>query len=181
MRRVDFAFFAVASTAEGAVFWTRGFAAVTAFRRKVGGFVRQPPRRPITRALGHRADILGLIRVRSLGKQQVVLVFMLSRNKELVVQPGGSRSIEKLAGWMSWWGWGWRRATRLEDMVRTLIAIHFEESHTMFSKDLVRAQAVLSAIGSARYQLTVSRQQVRDMEIKLMRWKNLPHRCRDKE
>lgn len=84
--RFDFAFFAVASTAEGAVFWTRGFAAVTAFRRKAGGAARQPPRRPIARALGHRADILRLIRVRSLGKKQVLLVFMLSRNKELVVQ-----------------------------------------------------------------------------------------------
>lgn len=86
MLRFDFAFFAVASTAEGAVFWTRGFAAVTAFRRKAGGAARQPPRRPIARALGHRADILRLIRVRSLGKKQVLLVFMLSRNKELVVQ-----------------------------------------------------------------------------------------------
>lgn len=97
--RAGFAVFAVFSPADDAVFWTRGFAAVAAFRRKAGVLVRQLPRRPIARALGHRADILRWVWVRSLGKEQVVLVCRMSRNKEplVVVQPAGSRSIENLS------------------------------------------------------------------------------------
>jgi hypothetical protein len=59
--RAVFAALPASSPADDTVFWIRGFAAVAAFRRKAEGVVRQRPRRPIARALGHRPDILRLV------------------------------------------------------------------------------------------------------------------------
>ena len=59
-------------------------------------------------------------------------------------------------------------------MVRTYTGSQLsEESHTIFIKDVVCAQAVVSTIGSASHELTASRHD-RDMEIELHA-KILPH------
>lgn len=67
---------------------------MAAFRRKAGGVVRQLPRRPIARALGHRPDILRLVGL-LFSRKVANGACMTSRNKELVVQLAGSGSIDK--------------------------------------------------------------------------------------